>query len=54
MSHQNWAAWVPGIPIEPDTDLASPEFAATVLASLERTQRGIDRRLDRARGTRRS
>ena len=54
MSHQNWAAWVPGIPIEPDTDLASPEFAATVLASLERTRRGIDRRLDRARGTRRS
>jgi len=47
MGWQGIDAWCRGLTIDPDTDLSGPEFTAELLASFERTRRGIDARLAR-------
>jgi len=45
---QEWDAWERGIRIGIDTDVGSPDFIENMLGMLERTRKGIDRKLSGA------
>jgi hypothetical protein len=51
MSHAGWGYWHPGILIDADTNLNSPEFISEILSRFEKTRHAIDSQLGTSENT---